>query len=61
MLIDVIVVHVVQMAVVEVVGVTVVLHGLVAAAGAVLVRVVRVRGVVGHEEVLSRLIRVQTG
>ena len=61
MLIDVIVVHVVQVPVVEVVGVTIMLHGLVAAAGAVLVRVVRVRGVVGHEAVLSRSIRVQNG
>ena len=61
MLVDVIVVRVVQMTIVQVVGVTVVLHGLVAAAGAVLVRVVRVRRVVGHEAVLSRLIRVLTG
>jgi hypothetical protein len=48
-LVDSVALRVVQVAVVEVVGVAVMLHGLVAAAGAVLVRVIRVSLVIGHE------------
>ena len=48
-LVDVIAVRMVQMAIVEVVGVAIVLHGPMAAAGAVLVGVVRVARVLGHD------------
>lgn len=59
-LLDSIALRVVQMAVVEVVGVPVVLHGLMAAAGAVLVGVIGVRLVIGHGDLLLRNAALQT-